>query len=396
MMLWMQQINTADRRARLGRRHHLGVASDAVDVVALSKAMCGLHATDPVSVFLAAWSRLVDFEPADLEQALYEDRSLIRMLGMRRTVFVVPTETAPVVHQACTAKIAGSNRRRLVKLITAYGISSDSDRWLTSLENDVVAALRELDEATAVELSERVPGLRTKLSTPPGESSGADVSINNQVLTQLAADGRIVRGRPTAAWSSTRYRWAPFEKWTTTVALDGILGVDAEAELARRWLSAFGPATEVDLKWWAGWTLTQTRRALVNVDAVEVRLDVGTGWVLPGDLDPVAVTDPWVAFLPALDPTPMGWAERDWYLGPHRNRLFDRTGNIGPTIWVDGRIVGGWSQRATGEIATRLLEDVGSNAVAQIGEAADRLEVWLGDVRFKPRFPTPLQKELAS
>ncbi len=392
----MRHINTADRRARLGHRHYLGVASAALDVVALSRSMCGLHATDPVSAFLAARSRLGDFEADDLEQALYVDRSLIRMLGMRRTVFVVPTESAAVVHQACTAKIAGANRRRLIKMITDYGISSHGDRWLTSLEDDVVAALRELDEATAVQLSERVPGLRTKLSTLPGDSSGADVSINNQVLTQLAAAGRIVRGRPTAAWSSTRYRWAPIEKWTTTLAIDGISGVDAEAELARRWLSAFGPATEADLKWWAGWTLTQTRRALASVAAVEVRLDVGNGWVLPGDLDPVSIPDPWVALLPALDPTPMGWADRDWYLGTHRDRLFDRTGNIGPTIWVDGRVVGGWSQRATGEIATRLLEDVGSDAVNQIGDETARLEVWLGDVRFKPRFPTPLQKQLAS
>ena len=396
MMVSMQYIDTADRRARLARHHHLVAASRAVDVVALSESLCGLHATDPVSVFLAARSRLVDFVPDDLEQAMYEDRSLIRMLGMRRTVFVVPTEAAPVVHQACTAKIARANRRRLLKLIVAYGISRDSERWLTSLEDDVVAALRELDDATAVELSERVPGLRTKLSMATGKSYGADVSINNQVLTQLAADGRIVRGRPTAAWSSTRYRWAPIEKWTATVPIDGISEVDAETELARRWLSVFGPATEADLKWWAGWTLTQTRRALAGIGAVEVSLDVGTGWVLPGDLDPVAITNQWVALLPALDPTPMGWADRDWYLGSHRDRLFDRTGNIGPTIWVDGRIVGGWSQRATGEIATELLEDVGSDAAEQIGEEAGRLEVWLGDVRFKPRFPTPLQKDLAS
>lgn len=392
----MQHIDTANRWARLARRHHLGVASEAVEVVALSESMCGLHGTDPVTVFLAARSRLVDFEPGDLERALYEDHSLIRMLGMRRTVFVVPTGTAPAVHQACTAKIAGANRRRLLKLIAACGISQDSERWLASLEDDVVAVLCELDEATAVELSERVPGLRTKLSMAPGKSYGADVSINNQVLTQLAADGRIVRGRPTGAWSSARYRWAPIEKWTTTVPIDAISEVDAEAELARRWLSAFGPATEADLKWWGGWTLTQTRRALASISAVEVRLDVGTGWVLPGDLDPVAISDPWVALLPALDPTPMGWAERDWYLGNHRERLFDRTGNVGPTIWVDGRVVGGWSQRATGEIATKLLEDVDSDTVEQISEEAGRLEVWLGDVRFKPRFPTPLQKELAT
>lgn len=118
--------------------------------------------------------------------------------------------------------------------------------------------------------------------------------------------------------------------------------------------------------------------------------------MLPDDLEPTAAADPWVALLPALDPTPMGWAERDWYLGTHCDRLFDRTGNIGPTIWVDGRIVGGWSQRGTGEIATELLEDVGSDAVEQIGDEAGHLEIWLGDVRFKPRFPTPLHKHLAS
>lgn len=121
---------------------------------------------------------------------------------------------------------------RLLKLITTHGISDNTEAWLTSLEDDVVAVLRELDEATAVELSERVPGLRTKLSLASDESSdkssGTDVSINNQVLTQLAADGRIVRGRPTAAWSSTRYRWASMEKWTSTAAIEGISEADAE------------------------------------------------------------------------------------------------------------------------------------------------------------------------
>lgn len=53
--------------------------------------------------------------------------------------------------------IAGVNRRRLLKPITACGISEDSDRWLTSLEDDVVSALRELDESTAIELSGVVP-----------------------------------------------------------------------------------------------------------------------------------------------------------------------------------------------------------------------------------------------
>ena len=117
-----------------------------------------------------------------------------------------------------------------------------------------------------------------------------------------------------------------------------------------------------DLKWWTGWTLTQTRAALGAIEAVEVDLDGVPGFVLPGDLEPEPEPEPWAAFLPSLDPTVMGWKERDWYLGEHAPTLFDRNGNAGPTVWWNGRVVGGWAGRRDGEIAFRLLEDVGVDA----------------------------------
>jgi hypothetical protein len=95
------------------------------------------------------------------------------------------------------------------------------------------------------------------------------------------------------------------------------------------------------------------------IAAVAVDLDGVEGWLLAGDLDPTPESGHWVALLPALDPTTMGWKERDWYLGEHRPVLFDSNGNAGPTIWVDGRIVGGWAVRPAGEVVTRLLRDVG-------------------------------------
>ena len=91
----------------------------------------------------------------------------------------------------------------------------------------------------------------------------------------------------------------------------------------------------------------------------------------------------------------MGWKERDWYLGPHAELLFDRNGNAGPTVWWEGRVVGGWSQRRDGEIAFRLLEDVGADAVTAIEAEAARLAGWLGDVRFSPGFLPPFQRALA-
>ena len=105
--------------------------------------------------------------------------------------------------------------------------------------------------------------------------------------------------------------------------------------------------------------------------------------------------EPWVALLPALDATTMGWTARDWYLGPHGPALFDRNGNAGPTIWVDGRIVGGWAQRgAGGEIAPRLLEDVGAETRRAIDREAARLADWIGPASVRSSFPTPLESEL--
>ena len=125
-------------------------------------------------------------------------------------------------------------------------------------------------------------------------------------------------------------------------------------------------------------------------------------WVAPGDLDdtPAVLAAPDgvepVSLLPGLDPTIMGWKERGWYLGPHRAPLFDRNGNAGPTVWVGGRAVGAWSQLAGGTVVTRLLEDVDAATAIRVDEAAQRLTEWMGGVRVTPRFPTPLDRELAA
>ena len=74
--------------------------------------------------------------------------------------------------------------------------------------------------------------------------------------------------------------------------------------------------------------------------------------------------------------------------------LFDSVGNAGPSIWVEGRIVGGWAQRPDGRIALQLLEDVGSDARQAIDASAGRLEAWLGPERFRTVFAGPLEIDL--
>jgi hypothetical protein len=357
-----------------------------------------LHASDPSSVYLAAWARMTDgaADVAAVERALYDRRVLIRMLGMRRTVFVTPLEVAPVILAACTRAIAARERRRLISWIAEAEIADDAEPWLKEVEEAALRALTARGEATAAELASSDPRLRAQIVLARGKSYEGRPSVGSRVLFVLAADGRVVRGRPVGSWTSSQYRWSSLDAWCR----DGMAewaSEAAETELARRWLTAYGPGTAEDLRWWTGWTAGQAKRALARLGAVEVDLGGATGLVLPDDLEPAPAREPWAALLPPLDPTPMGWARREWFLGEHGPALFDRNGNVGPTIWWDGRIVGGWAHRADGEVACRFLEDVGTDATAAVHTAAERLAARLGPVRItaRARGPTPVEQELA-
>lgn len=392
----MRTVGDVERRARLARRHGLAPGHRFSDVAAAAEAIVALHATDPASVFLAARARLAGPSVAAVEEALYERRTLVRLLGMRRTMFVVPAALVAVVQASSTRALVPGERKRFVALLEESGVAQDGARWLRETEEATYAALVARGEATAAELGQDVPALRAKTPVAQGKPYAAIQGVATKVLFLLAADGRIVRARPLGSWTSSLYRWAPVTTWLSD--RPGALETDAAAAgLLRRWLAAFGPATLADMKWWTGWTMGLVRRALAQLDSVDVRLSDGTAaLLLADDAEAVAAPAPWVALLPALDPAPMGWQERGWYLGEHRASCFDRSGNIGPTIWCDGRIVGGWAQRKdSGDVVVRLLEDVGAEAEQAVAEEAGRLQEWIGDVRVTPRFRTPLERELA-
>lgn len=389
----MERISAGERRRRLAVRHRLAPAARTDDVTEIARAVVALHATDPGTVFVSVAARTRGAAPADLERALYEDRTLLRMLGMRRTMFVVPDELAPVVQSSSTDSIAVRERKQLLRQLADAGLGDDV--WLTDVMECTRRALLDRGEATATQLADAEPRLRSQYDPVPGKSYSRPTNINSRVLGLLAMHGRIVRGRPLGSWISGQYRWSPVEKWLPG-GMPEIPTETARAELVRRWLAAYGPAPATDLKWWTGWSMGDVRKALAGLDVVEVDLGGAAGLALAGDLDPVPDPEPWASLLPSLDPTPMGWSGREWYLGEHRAPLFDRSGNIGPTVWWNGRIVGGWAQRKDGELAVRLLEDAGADAAAAIETEAARLSGWLGDVRITPRFRTPLERELSA
>lgn len=391
-------ITTAQRRSRLAARHRLIPSARTDDVAAIADSVVALHSTDPATVYLSATARMQQPSVEAVSAALYIDRRLVRHHAMRRTLWVFTPQTARWAHASCTTAVAATEWKRLAKMVEDSNVATDGAAWAAIARADTLAALASMGTATARQLGKAVPALTEKLHLAVGKSYTASQGAHTRLLLNLGFDGAIVRGRPGGSWTNSEYTWSVADQWLP----GGIAGAELEtaaAELARCYLARFGPATMADLRWWAGWTTGLTRRALTAVGAVEVELEGGIGWILPDDLESQSGEEPWVAFLPGLDPTTMGWKQREWYLGDlaaFGGPVFDRNGNAGPTIWVDGHVVGGWAQRKSGELVYQLLAEVPKARAKAIATEAERLRELIGEARVNVRFPAPMQKHLLS
>ncbi|MFI6765956.1 winged helix DNA-binding domain-containing protein [Streptomyces sp. NPDC050355] len=392
-MTVLPRITAAQRRARLVRRHLLAPSVREKTAEAVAAALIGLHATDPATVFLAVAARLHTPTAAAIGRSLYDapagGPALERIRCMRGTMFVVPGHLAPAVR---SATVRDSHRHRtdaMAKLREALGW--DEHRYATA-ERAVLDTLAARGATTAAQLTAEITDLREQFVTFPGKSYESRQRAGTPVLGVLAAEGRIRRARPTGSWTSAQFRW------TLARPPADVPAAGARTTLARHYLKAFGPVTVDDLKWWTGWNLTDTRKALTATGAQAVELDQGTGHLLPEDLEPAPATaEPAAALLPGLDPTAMGWRNRDWYLDPdHTKALFDRNGNIGPTVWWHGRIIGAWAQRPDATIRYHLLADPGRAARTAVDQEIARLTAFLDGTRVTPCYRTPLERSLAA
>jgi hypothetical protein len=388
----VRRFTVEERRARLARRHLLADGPNQ-DVAGATAQLVGLHATDPATPYLTLWARLPGFGVGDLDHALYEARSVAKHLAMRRTLWVFATADLGLVQPSCSDRVADNERRRLVADLEKSGVADDGGAWLAAASAAVLGHLAEHGHASARELRAALPELAGSYDPAPGKTWGGLGPVSPRVMTVMGARGDLIRGPNEGAWTTSRPRWLLTTDWLGAPVVPAAPD-EARAVMIRKWLRAFGPATEADVKWWFGHPLTWTRAGLRDVGAVEVELEgsAAPGYALPDDLEPEPPVEPWCALLPGLDVTTMGWQARDWYLGAHREQVFDRNGNAGPTAWCDGRVVGGWRQDADGRVEVQLLKDVGPAARKSLQRKANELTAWLDGVRIKPRFPSPLSR----
>ena len=154
-------MTVAQRRARLGHRHRL--AEPASTAVEVAEAVVALHATDPATVHLSAAARMSTPSIAAMADALYRERSLARILAMRRTMFVTSIPTLGTVDRSSAPEVAATERRKLEGWMADAGLV-DPARWLADAASEIIDVLEAADEAglAARELTAAVPRLSTR------------------------------------------------------------------------------------------------------------------------------------------------------------------------------------------------------------------------------------------
>lgn len=387
----VRTVGDDERRILLARRHGVAPQHRYDDAVAAVRAMTVLHATEPATVHLSLHARVRDLALADVDTELYGTRTLVKQLAMRRTLFVFPRDLLPAAWGSASVRVLAAERNRIAKDVAALGVAPEGHAWLDDARRRVLDALATApDGLTAQELRPVLPELT---------AAGAPAEVRQlagRVVTNLGLSAHVVRGTNTQHWRLSRPRWTATADWLGDVPAP-LEAADGWARLVAAWLRTFGPGTEDDVVWWLGATKGVVRRALADVGAVPVALEDGrAAWVAPDDPvleGPVEPVEPWAALLPVLDPTVMGWKERDFYLGPHRAAIFDRNGNAGTTAWWDGRVVGCCVQDPDGVVEVRPLEPLGADAAAALRAEAARLTAWLAGTRIGTVYPSAAMRQ---
>jgi len=369
-------------------KQHLAPGTQGDDVVQVVEDICALHATAALTPYLSLWGRVRGFRRQQLDAELYERRRLVRILCMRGTLHIVPSEGLPVFFQATKERLQRGFLRQVSRLLVQANLCQEGGEaeTLERLRRRIAEALADRGPSTVSELSELVPELKIKVKYDVNKLYAGEFSLGSRLVPGMCTLGFLVRAKPRGSWRSNLYEYAPLAAWLPDVDLEALTPGEAQARLVRWYLAAFGPATVEDIAWWSGLSKGEARRALsvLGDEVVEAEIEsLGGGYLmLAADHQRLQETqlrmEPSVNLLPSLDPYIMGYRDRRRFLAPeHYDQVFDRAGNAFATVWVNGKVVGVWREvEATIELL--LWQDVGSGALTSVEAEAKRLGCFLG------------------
>jgi uncharacterized protein YcaQ len=341
-------------RQRLDRRAPAG------SMLEVARALCGVHAQLASSAELALWARIEGIERAEVSEAL-EERALVKTWAMRGTLHLLPADD-------------------LALYVAVLGPRWDNPggAWLRGHgvpEEHFEALVRLVPRAV-----DGKPRTREELADRLAEVGGPE--LRERLLSGWGALLKPSAHRGDLCFGPNRGRNVTFvrpDRWLGK--LDRPDPGDAEREVVRRFLAAYGPATADDFARWIGMRGAQPKRMLAALGDEIARVDVDgrEASMLAADVKALraAKAPSSVRLLPAFDPHVVGTRPRSHLVDPkHEAKIYRPQGWISPVVLVDGMAAGIW-KRERGSVE---LEPFGRLSRAErqaVDEETDRLRVFL-------------------
>ncbi len=327
MKYTLNEFNLAQVNHYVLKKHHLLNDSKVNDILQITDDICGLHATGTMEPYLTLFTRASNFKKEELENELYIKKTLGRIRGIRKTLFIHTKKMIPIIHSATKHLI----EKLFEKYLNYRGISSKDYK---EVSREILKLLSQKEMSTSE--------IRKALNSQ--KDIGAIISI-------MCDEMAMIRTKPIKSWKDRRIRYTSFKDYFPKINLNKYSEEEALKILVKKYLGSYGPLTENDIVWWTGIIKSKIRKALD-----QFRDEIATIKIFPlnhefiilhTDIEKInnltLTQDATVNFLPQLDPYLMGYKDRERYIEINNiEYVFDRSGNATSTILLDGRIIGIW------------------------------------------------------
>lgn len=352
-------------------KHHLLPSSQGESVIQVVNDIIALHATSVGTPYLSLFARVKNFKRRDLDEEFYEKRNLLRLRAMRDTLFITPTQLAPIIYQAvkpnllrATAKILSSERGM-------------PQREFDELKSKLYDILKNGGK-TLTEIKRALPkGMLRTLELREGKNVYR-MSNLNITLNLLVRQGTIISEKEAGTLSITKAnRYMLFREVYPKLNLESIEVEDAKKMLVKLYIQTFGPLTEEDIAWWTGFSKTDLKKALAAIEKELLQVNIEgfkreylmlqTDYEQFGKFKPPHARS--MQLLPYEDPYTKGYKIRDRLIDKNYEKYAYIGGGVQPTILLDGKIVGTWNrsmEEGKGPIKLRFFQHPESEIVQEV------------------------------
>jgi uncharacterized protein YcaQ len=335
------------------RRHHLSDhPAQKKDVVTICRDMCGVQAQVMSAAYLQLWTRNHALTRAQIEDALWKTRTLVKTSLMRQTLHLIPTDEFPLY----IAALRPSRFAQAMRVMERCGITRDESEAIIPLIMETLSAGPLSRPAIAAALR------------PKASKQVRFWMENSWSLVRLpVAEGLICYGRG----EGNAIVFIRTDHWLPKLKREPMSATEAQCALLRKYLRAYGPATLADFSHWAGIPIRELQPlpTLLEPELAEIPGGKKNRLLLREDVPALSgrpSANPSIRLLPNFDSYLLAHREKDHLLSPqHYKRVYRNQGWISPVVLIDGAIAGVWSHKVQGKRLVVNIEPFGKLSKAE-------------------------------